>query len=92
MAKAYTPHGALTFYLPSEDQISERNNLWLSPLGLIDIPYYSASHEVLELVYVKYVLSKNGLILKTVCHLCPKRELNLATQDGFFLRLFSTQM
>ena len=69
------------FRLPSENQILEGKILWLSLLNLTDIAYNSNSHKILELVYVKYNLSKNGFILKTAAmHLCPKCSLNLATR------------
>ena len=53
-----TPHNALTFQLHSEDQMLEKNILWLSSLNLTDIAYNVDSHKILKLVFVKYLLSK----------------------------------
>ena len=47
---------------------------------MTDIPYNGDSHKILGLAYVKYVLSKSGLILKTVAIFVQKSELNLATR------------
>ena len=66
LARRDIPHNALTFYLLSEDQISECNILCLSSLNLTDKPYNGDSHKILGLIYVKYLLPKCGLILKTV--------------------------
>ena len=37
------------------------------------IPYNGDSHKILEIFYAKYVLSKSGLILKTVTT-CVQKE------------------
>ena len=74
-----------------KDQISEGNILWLSSLNLTNKPYNSGFHKILEQVYVKYVLSKSGLILKTVATFVQKAGL-ISQQGGFLLRLFSTKM
>ena len=42
-----TLYNALTFQLPSEDQILEWNILWLSSVDLTDIPYNADSHKIL---------------------------------------------
>ena len=43
---------------------------------LTDIPYNGDSHKILEMVFVRYVLFKDELILKTVAIICPKSRLN----------------
>ena len=52
------------------------------------------SHKILEMVFVRYVLFKDELILKTVTIICPKSRLNLATRQLFttLITVFSTQM
>ena len=56
---------------------------WLFSLNLNDTPYNGDSHKILELVYVKYVLSTSGLILKTVATFVQKGGLDLATRWFF---------
>ena len=42
---------------------------------LTDIPYNSDSHKILEMVYVRYVLSTDELILETVAIFLQKAGL-----------------
>ena len=58
LAKRDIPYKAPTLYLPSEDQISEENILWLSSLNSTDISYNGESQKILEMVYVDFVWPK----------------------------------
>ena len=51
---------------------------------LTDIPYNGDSHKILEMVFVRYVLFEDELILKTVTIFVQKAGLILQ-QSGFSL-------
>ena len=57
-------------------------HIWL--FILTDIPYNGDSHKTLEMVFVRYVLFKDELILKTVDIFVLKAGL-IWQQDGFSL-------
>ena len=44
-----------TFYLASEDEMSERKAFWLSSFNSTDIPHKDDSYEILDWIDVKYV-------------------------------------
>ena len=66
LAKRDTLHNAPIVLLPSEEQMSEGKVLWLSSLNLTNIPYNGDLHKILELVYVKYILSYKSTHFETV--------------------------
>ena len=82
LANRDTSHNALTFYLPSEDRISD-GNISSTESSLSNIPHNGDSDKILELVFVKYVLSKGGLILETVATFVQKASL-IWRQSGFY--------
>ena len=55
-------------------------NIWL--FILTDIPYYGDSHKILEMVFVRYVLFKDELILRTA--VISVHEAGLIWQQGGF--------
>ena len=74
----------LQVYFHSENEISESKILWLSPSDLIDRPYNDASRKIWDYFHVKYVLFKNGLILKIAVS-CVQNVGLIRPKFGFLL-------
>ena len=67
-----------------QPQMDKHNCYFAYLIILTDIPYNSDSHKILEMVFVRYVLFKDELILKTVAIFVKKAGL-IWRQGGFSL-------
>ena len=60
------PRNTLSFSWLRKTIYQKQNIFWLTALNLKDIPHKGDSHETLDRIHVKYVLSKGAFMSKTV--------------------------